>query len=81
VPRYVQDCTARPDAIAPFADPSLEAAVRRALSLDADEELTCLRASKLTKLTAEDAGIQDLRGIEALSGLTELHLDGNPITD
>jgi hypothetical protein len=62
-------------------DPSLEAAVRRALSLEADEELTCLRASSLTELTAEEAAIQDLRGIEALTGLTELHLSGNPITD
>jgi Leucine-rich repeat (LRR) protein len=76
-----QGCTAQPDAVATFVDPSLEAAVRGALSLGPAEELTCRRVSSLAELTAEDAGIQDLRGIENLTGLTELHLDGNAVTD
>lgn len=77
----VQECSAAPDAIAAFADSSLEAAVRRALALTAEEELTCDRVAGLAELTAEEAEIQDLRGIEALAGLRELYLSGNPITD
>lgn len=77
----IQGCADQAGAVVTFVDPNLAAAVRTALSADADEKLTCLRVSSLTGLTAEEADIEDLRGIEALTGLTELHLDGNPISD
>ena len=77
----VDHCAAQPDAVATFVDPNLEAAVRTALSIDADEDLTCRRLSSLTELTAEGAAIEDLRGIETLTGLAQLHLSDNPISD
>ena len=50
-------CSDYPDsAIATFADADLEAAVRRALSVGAREDLTCRRVSGLTALSASGPG-------------------------
>lgn len=73
-------CLARPAGTVSFVDPGLEAAVRQTLGLGPDD-LTCDAVAGLTSLTAEDAGIRDLDGIENLLGLRHLHLDLNPISD
>lgn len=63
-----------------FPDPGLEAAIRDALSQptgpidDAD-------VAVLTTLIARDAGITDLTGLEAATGLLSLLLDNNNISD
>lgn len=62
------------DAIGTFADPNLEAAVRDALGVEADADLTCGLLATLTELTARNAGIADLAGAQNLTGLTSLDL-------
>ena len=59
----------------------LEAAIRAALSVGAQEDLTCGVVSGLTTLVAQFAGITSLVGIQNLTGLTNLHLDSNSISD
>jgi Leucine-rich repeat (LRR) protein len=75
-------CSDQPDAaIATFEDASLEARVRSALSVGAQDDLTCGLVSELTDLTAERAEIASLDGIQNLTSLAELYLNGNSITD
>ena len=68
-------------AIATFEDANLETAIRAALSVGAEEDLTCGLVSGLTDLTAQNAGIESLVGIQNLTGLTHLDLWENSITD
>ena len=75
-------CSGRPAAaIATFEDANLEAAVRSALSVSAQSELTCGLVSGLTSLDAEQGGITSLVGIQNLTSLTILFLGVNSITD
>ena len=75
-------CKDQPDAaIATFEDANLEAQVRAALSLGAQDDLTCRLVSGLTRLDAEQAGIESLVGIQNLTSLTALNLSANSITD
>lgn len=76
-----QLCADRPDDVAVFADPGLEAAVRDAVGIGPQDRLACSLVSGITELRAEGVGIRDLQGIHNLSRLAELFLDGNPITD
>ena len=68
-------------ALVTFEDASLEAAIRARLSVDAERDLTCSLVSGLTDLSAQNAGIESLVGIQNLTGLTNLELDTNSITD
>ena len=68
-------------AIATFEDANLEAAVRAAVGVGAADDLTCDLLSGLTSLTASDAGITSLVGIQNLSSLTSLYLSRNTVTD
>ena len=68
-------------AIVTFPDANLEAAIRDALSVGAQVELTCGLVSGLTALGADGAGITSLVGIQNLTGLTVLALRNNSITD
>ena len=68
-------------AIATFEDANLEAAIRAALSVGAQDDLTCGLVSGLTDLEARDAGIESLVGIQNLTNLTNLDLWPNSITD
>ena len=68
-------------AIATFEDANLEAAVRALLSVGTQEDLTCGLLDNLTGLMADSAGIESLVGIQNLTSLTNLNLDGNPISD
>ena len=94
VSRYVLEpdelCVDHPDqAVASFEDANLEAAVRRQLSLELHEDLTCGLVSGLHVLVAgaptptpgENPGISSLVGIQNLTGLRDLFLRGNRITD
>ena len=75
-------CSDQPDAaIATFEDASLEARVRAALSVGEQEDLTCGLLSGLTGLTAPQAGIESLVGMQNLTGLTILDLYTNSISD
>ncbi|MCH7684479.1 MAG: leucine-rich repeat domain-containing protein [Gemmatimonadetes bacterium] len=75
-------CGDHPDAaIATFEDANLEAAIRAALSVGAQEPLTCGLVSGLTVLDASSAGITSLAGIQNLTSLTSLELSSNSITD
>ena len=75
-------CGEHPDtAIPTFEDANLEAAIRTELWVGAQEDLTCGLVSGLTRLSAQDAQITSLVGIENLTGLTTLYLWGNSISD
>jgi Leucine-rich repeat (LRR) protein len=75
-------CGDQPDAaIATFEDANLEAAIRAALSVGSQEDLTCGLLSELTELPAWRREITSLAGIQNLAGLTNLWLDHNSITD
>ena len=77
-------CSDYPDyAIATFADTVLEAEVRTALSVGDQLPLTCGLISRLTMLgvTAYDWPIRSLAGIQNLTNLTQLGLDGHSFSD
>ena len=64
-------------AVATFEDANLRAAVRAALSLGLQEQLTCARVSELTQLDARWSEITSLVGIQNLMSLTLLRLGSN----
>ncbi len=77
-----QLCSDQPHAaIATFEDANLEVRVRSALSVGEQDDLTCGLVSGLMVLNANDSGIESLAGIENLTSLEYLDLDGNEITD
>ena len=75
-------CTENPrSAIATFEDANLEAAVRAALGVGAQDALTCNLVSGLTALDANSAGITSLVGTQNLTSLTTLVLHHNSVSD
>ena len=68
-------------AIATFADADLEAAIRAALEVDAQQDLTCSLISELMALDARFAGIESLVGIQNLTSLTGFLLSEPSIID
>ena len=75
-------CSDQPDAsIVTFEDANLEAAVRAALSVREQDDLTCGAVSGLKILHAYWTEIESLAGIQNLTGLTEFGAYGNSITD
>ena len=62
-------------------DTNLAAAVREALDLGPNANLTKQKMRKLTQLTANEAGIKDLTGLEHATQLRSLSLVGNQIRD
>ena len=62
-------------------DTQLEAAVRDALDLSADEALTQAAVASLTELSVTDSEVADLTGLEHATGLTALTLSQNQISD
>ncbi len=69
------------DPIATFDDPNLEAAIRAALPVGEEVDLTCSLIFGLTSLSASNLGITSLVGIQNLTSLTDLRLHGNLIDD
>ena len=75
-------CSVQPaSAIPTFEDANLEAAIRATLSGGGQDDLTCGRLSGLTELSADNAGIVSLSGIQNLTSLTDLFLSTNSISD
>jgi len=68
-------------AVATFEDANLEAAITTALSVGAQEDLTCGLVSGLTELDAWSLGITSLMGVQNLTSLTSLHLSDNSISN
>ena len=68
-------------ALATFEDPYLEAAIRSALEVGVQEDLTCGLVSGLTSLDAPRRGIEILTGIQNLTSLEFLALYSNSISD
>lgn len=61
-----------------FPDPNLESAVRSALGIPTGN-ITNVDMLNLTTLTAENAGISDLTGMEYATYLTSLDISGNQV--
>jgi Leucine-rich repeat (LRR) protein len=75
-------CSDQPDAaIATFEDANLEVMIRAAISVGAQDDLTCALISELTELKARNAEVESLVGIQNFTGLTHLRLPRNLITD
>ena len=82
-------CSVQPASAVPtFEDASLESAIRGALGISAQDDLTCGLISGLTFLDASDVGVESLVGIQNLTSLVVLELHtrvpdryGNSITD
>jgi len=68
-------------AIVRFEDEKLEVAVRSALSIGENTDLTCNLVSNLERLVADGVGIENLNGIQNLTGLKHLDLWGNAVSD
>ena len=69
------------DAAAWMPDRNLRAAVREALEIPDDVRLTRLDMKRLAELDAENRQITNLIGLEYATNLTEVLLEGNPISD
>ena len=62
-------------------DANLRAAVEAALNKASGAPISAADMEALTRLTARDAGVSDLTGLEFATNLTELKLDYNDISD
>ena len=69
------------DPIITFVDASLASAVRSALGLDADANITLNQLRTLTSLVAASRQISDLTGLAYATQLTTLNLSVNTISD
>ena len=79
-PRRDESC--RGNSVVTFEDANFEAAVRLALGLNAEEDITCELASGLTELSGlPDAPITSLEGAQNLISLTLLNLRDNLVSD
>ena len=58
-----------------FPDPNLAAVVREALDLAPDKPIRQKKLEKLNQLSAWEKGINDLTGLEKMTGLTSLSLN------
>jgi len=66
---------------ASIEDPLLRQAVAHTLGLEPEAPVTRAAFSTVTRLTAKNAGITTLAGLESASKLRELNLGGNALTD
>lgn len=64
-----------------IADAGLEAAITSSLATGGPGTLTCEAVEAITVLAAPDADILALNGLQNLSGLVDLDLSGNLVTD
>ena len=62
-------------------DPNLRAKIETALGKQAGDPITPAEMAKLTQLTARNANITDLTGLEHATNLTWLYLTNNSISD
>jgi len=73
-------CGSNGDEVIHFADPNLEAEIRQAI-LKPEGDIYASELASLTQLTARDAGIKNLSGLEYCTGLSILVLSSNKISD
>jgi Leucine-rich repeat (LRR) protein len=77
-----EPCSDRPAAaIATFEDANLEAATRTALSVGAQDDLTCRLVAGLAELDAPGRTIESLAGIQNFTSLAGLDLQDNSIVN
>ena len=62
-------------------DPNLRAAIREALNLPNDSQVTVQDISQLTDLRAQNTGIENLDGLEYATNLRRLWVGSNPLSD
>ena len=67
--------------IVEIPDPNLEQAIREKLGLSSELPITQQEMLGLTGFAAEDAGIENITGLEYAKNLKRLHLRNNPIQD
>ena len=68
-------------AIVTFVDTNLEVAIKTGLAVDAQADVTCGELSGLRELLGAAAGIESLAGMQNLTSLRTLTLDGNSVSD
>lgn len=73
--------TTIPDEVVGIPDNNLRTAIKEALGVTNDNQITKANLEKLTEFTAEGKDIVDLKGIEYATNLTKLVLDNNKITN
>lgn len=73
--------TTIPDEVVEIPDSHLRTAIKEALGVTDDNQITKTKMETLTEFTALDKGIVDLTGIEYASNLKTLKLDNNRITN
>ena len=67
--------------LAPFRDAALRAAVEAALGKEPGASITTAELAELTRLSAWNAGIRDLAGLELANSLEHLHLGDNEVAE
>ena len=67
--------------LAPFRDAALRAAVEAALGKEPGASITTAELAELTRLSAWNAGIRDLAGLELANSLEDLHLGDNEVAE
>ena len=71
----------RPGDLVTIPDPNLRAAIEEALGKTSGALITAADMARLTRIVADDAGISDLRGIEAATQLERIEFRRNSISD
>ena len=80
-PPVVQDPDRLPGAFVHIPDPNLRAAIAEALDKSPNAPITVGEMERLTRLRAENRGIQDLSGLQFATNVTYLRLPDNEISD
>ena len=75
------DATATATGTVTIPDPNLRAKIETALGKTSGDPITATEMATLTSLSAQDAGIRNLTGLEAATNLTSLHLGNNSVSD
>ena len=75
------DDTAKVVAVVNIPDPNLRAEIEAALGKKSGDPITPTEMATLTSLTAQDASISNLTGLETATNLTTLKLGDNSISD
>ena len=66
--------------VAVILDANLRAVVRDALGLEPFAPITVTEIARLTMLDASNRDIRELNGLESATNLTEVNLEGNPLS-
>ena len=75
------DATATATGTVTIPDPNLRAKIETALGKTSGDPISATEMATLTSLSAQDAGIRNLTGLEAATNLTSLHLGNNSVSD